>query len=365
MSTTIRLAPAFFTELEKSLVDHNAIGLSASLFRFASGVEAVRLKNGAGELVILPYQGQQIWQAVMGGRDLTMRSMFTQPAPTQDFLRTYGAFFLHCGFTAMGPAPEPTDHYPLHGELPNARYDDAFIEFGADARGEYIALGGSYRHTVAFAYDYVARPLVKLYAGSTLFTVSMQIENLKRTPMDYMYLGHINFRPVDGSRLVYSARVSPQTVRVRTSIPAHIQVGPDYRALIDRLAQHPEQHHEIRPDLRFDPEAVFSIDYVPDAQGLGHTLQILPDGSADYVRHRVAELPRVLRWMNRTADQDAIGMAEVATAEGEGYTRERAKGNVPSLAAGATWRCDVDIGTLSAAEVGKLRGGVEQIMGSV
>jgi hypothetical protein len=178
-----------------------------------------------------------------------------------------------------------------------------------------------------------------------------------------MYLAHINFRPVNGARLFYSARVSPETVRVRTSIPAHIKVGPGYQDLIARLATHPELHHEILPNQRYDPEAVFSIDYVPDDQGYGHTLQVLPDGSADYVRHRVAQLPRVLRWLNRTADQDAIAMAEVATAEGEGYTREKAKGNVPSLAGGATWCCDMDMGVLDATEVAPLQRALAQMMG--
>jgi hypothetical protein len=48
-------------------------------------------------------------------------------------------------------------------------------------------------------------------------------------------------------------------------------------------------------------------------------------------------------------------MAEVATAEGEGYTREKAKGNVPSLAGGAIWRCDMDMGVLDASETAPLQ----------
>jgi hypothetical protein len=249
------------------------------------------------------------------------------------YLQSYGAFFLHCGFTAIGPAVAPTDDYPLHGELPQARYQSAHIELGEDARGAYIALGGSYQHTAAFTCNYLAQPLVKLYANSSLFEIGLHVTNLKQTPMDYMYLGHINFRPVDYGRLVYSANVTPQTVRVRTSIPPHIPAKPGYRELLQALAEKPELHHVFTPEKRYDPEAVFSIDYLADADGYAHTLHVLPDGSGDYVRHRPAQLDKVLRWLCRTAEQDALGMAEVATAEVEGFAAEKAKGSVSLMLA--------------------------------
>jgi hypothetical protein len=347
--TLMHLLPGFFTEKERAFVDAKH-GLSASLFRFESGVEAVRLKNAVGELVMLPFQGQQIWNAVMRGRTLTMRSMFSQPQANVPYLQSYGAFFLHCGFTAIGPAIAPTDDYPLHGELPQARYQRAHIALGEDARGPFIALGGGYQHTIAFACNYLAEPCVKLYADSSLFEISMRVTNLKRSAQEYMYLGHINFRPVNGGRLVYSAHVTPQTVRVRTSIPPHIAAKPGYRELLNILAVQPELHHTFSAELQYDPEAVFSIDYLADAHGHGHTLHVLPDGSGDYVRHRVDVLDKVLRWLSRTPDQDALGMAEVATAEVEGFAAEKAKGNVKTLEAGAVWNAVMDVGALSAAE---------------
>ena len=72
----------------------------------------MRLSNGEGELIILPFQGQQIWSANFGGRDLTMRSMFDQPRATRNYLETYGGFLLHCGFTAMGVPAEGDTHPP-------------------------------------------------------------------------------------------------------------------------------------------------------------------------------------------------------------------------------------------------------------
>ena len=57
----VHLRPAAFDEVERPAVEH--AGLSASLFRYPTGVEAVRLSNGRGHLVVLPFLGQMIWQA--------------------------------------------------------------------------------------------------------------------------------------------------------------------------------------------------------------------------------------------------------------------------------------------------------------
>src|SRR4030042_1025928 len=108
-----------------------------------------------------------------------MKSMFTDPLPTRQYLETYGGFLVHCGATAMG-VPSKEDTHPLHGELPNAPYQKAHLVFGQDDNGPYLGLGGRYQHTVAFSTNYVAQPLVKLHAGSSLVQVSLTLTNLKR-----------------------------------------------------------------------------------------------------------------------------------------------------------------------------------------
>lgn len=342
--TVIRLAPSFFTEREKTLVEHGP--LTASLFRFDSGVCALRLRNELGQLILLPFQGQQIWSAEFLGRNLTMRSMFAEPRPTRQYLETYGGFLLHCGATAMG-VPSKEDTHPLHGELPNAPYQEAHLIVGADARGPYLALGGSYQHTVAFSCNYVASPLVTLHAGSSLIDVSMTITNLKRTEMELMYMAHVNFRPVDNGRLVYSALCTPEHVRVRRSIPSHVRPKPGYIEFLDRLEREPALHNVLAPDLLFDPEVVFTIDYLADGKGWAHAMQVHPDGSADYIRHRPAELAKGVRWICRTPDQDALGLVLPATAEPEGYLAEKAKGNVQVLPGGGVFRCEMEMGALT------------------
>ncbi len=343
-TTHIRLTPAMFERSEELLVEHGH--LIASTFRFESGVCALRLSNGLGDIVLLPFQGQQVWSATFGERDLAMKSMFDQPRPTRVYLDTYGAFLIHCGITAMG-VPAGGDTHPLHGELPNAPYSEAWLVTGKDEHGVYMGLRGHYQHTVAFAHNYMATPMVKLYVGETLFSTRIEVKNLKQTPMELMYMAHVNFRPVDDGRLVYSAPSDAAHVRVRTSVPSHIKPGPGFREFIDELAQNPEQHHVLKPGMAFDPEIVFYIDYNADAQGWAHAMQLHPDGSADYIRHKPAQLDHGVRWISRTPDQDCLGIVLPATAEPEGYSAEKAKGNIKTLGAGETWAAEMWTGYLA------------------
>ncbi len=354
------LQPAFFSEREKTLVEFGP--LTASTFLFPTGVAGLRLKNDQGELVLLPFQGQQIWAAAFNGRTLTMKSMFDAPNPTRDYLQNYGGFLIHCGVTAMG-VPAEGDSHPLHGELPNAPYQKAFLLTGEDDRGPYLALGGRYQHTVAFSTNYSAEPLVKLYAGSSLFDASMQITNLKNSEMELFYLAHVNYRPADNARLVYSAPCTPESVRVRRSIPSHVHPKPGYREFLDELAKDPSKHNLLRPELLFDPEVVFFLDYLADEQGWAHSMQVHPDGSADYVRHKPTELDKGVRWICRTPDQDACGFILPATAEPEGYTAEKAKGNIKILPPHGKWSFQIQLGALSCDEATQMETRIDQLVG--
>lgn len=355
----IHLQKSFFGDAEKTLAEHH--GMTASTFRYGSGVHALRVTNPRGEIVVLPFQGQQIWDAVFDGRSLTMKSMFREPAATTVYLETYGAFLVHCGAVAMG-VPTKEDSHPLHGELPNAPYQTAELILGTDARGDFIAVTGSYEYTVAFSHHYVARPVAKLYADSTLIEVSLTVENLKRTPMELMYLSHANFQPVDNGRLVYSAHSDPRHVRVRQTIPSHIRPAPGYKEFLDELAQHPERHHVLKPGMAFDPEVVFFIEYLADESGWAHSLQIHPDGSSDVISHRPKQLDHGVRWISRTPDQDCLGIILPATAEPEGYSAEKAKGNLKFVAPGATWNCEYTIGMLMAEQTKAMEGRIQQII---
>lgn len=357
--TKINLQPKFFIESEKVFAEHDA--LQAHTFRYTTGVCGLRLTNQAGEITVLPFQGQQIWHAAFMGRVLTMKSMFDEPRPTQEYLHTYGAFLVHCGATAMG-VPGTEDAHPLHGELPNAPYQKAVLIIGQDEKGPYMGLTGEYQYTVAFNHNYLAKPMVKLYAESTRLPISMTIHNLKRSEMELMYLAHVNFRPVDNGRLVYSAPCAPEHVRVRTSIPSHIRPPEGYVDFIEALKDDPAQHNVLKPGLAFDPEVVFFIRYLADEAGWAYSMQVHPDGSADFVSHRPDQLDHGIRWVCRTADQDALGIVLPATAEPEGYLAEKAKGNIKVIPAGGEFYCEIEVGTLAPDEAKQLEEKIDQIL---
>ncbi len=357
--TTIHLQRNFFSEVEKTLAEHEEI--TASTFLYSTGVHALRLKNQHGELILLPFQGQQIWHTQFFNRPLTMRSMFTQPYPTTNYLRTYGGFLLHCGATAMG-VPTSKDTHPLHGELPNAPYQTAQLIIGQDKQGAYMALTGSYQHTVAFSYNYIATPVIKLYAQATTMSISMIIDNLKQSAMDLMYLAHVNFRPIDHGQLIYSAPCTPEQVRVRSSIPAHISPPDGYRDFLTQLEANPAQHNILKPDMAFDPEVVFYINYKTDEAGWAYSMQQHPDGSADLISHRPNQLNHGVRWISRTADQDALGLLLPATAQPEGYTAEKAKGNLKTIPAGGQFHCQMEVGALSPDKAKAMSSKISQIL---
>lgn len=354
----IPLRPEHFTAAPAVVARHG--GMTAKAFRYGSGVAGLTLSNEAGHIDLLPFHGQQIWDARFHGRRLTMGSMFDEPVATQDYLSNYGAFFIHCGVTAMGN-PGPDDRHPLHGELPNAIYPEANLVTGTDADGPFMALTGSYRHRVAFTHNYVAEPVVRLGAKSGRLRVSLTVRNLKHGPMELMYLGHINFRPVDGATLVDTVPDDPSHMRLRVTLPSGYTASTGHRALLDAILADPARHRQIRPGEVINPELVFSLDCQTDDAGWAHSMQLLPDGSSDFVSHRPSELKRGVRWITRSGDQDAVGFMLPATADPDGYTAEKAKGHVQVLKPQEEFHCDMEFGALTPDEAKKLRQSIETI----
>ncbi len=357
-NTIINLNAVEFTRAETLLAQHGA--LKIFIYRYASGVAALRISNTVGEIIMLPFHGQQIWDAKFYGRRLTMRSMFDEPVNSGDYLSNYGGFLLHCGVTAMGN-PGPGDTHPLHGELPNAIYQYAELTFGEDESGAYVEVSGSYRHTVAFTHNYVAEPRIRMNENNGRIAMHLEVKNLKATPMDVMYLAHVNFKPVDGAKLSDTASDDPSNVNVRDKFPAFFKTTPQYLAFIKSLQKNPKLHREMTKGKSFDPELVMGLTFKSDKQGWAHSMQALPDGTADFISHKPIELPRGVRWITRTPNQDAIGIYLPATAEADGYTAEKAKGNVLSIEAGQSFKCSLEFGALDAKDTATMKNMVAKV----
>jgi hypothetical protein len=177
-----------------------------------------------------------------------------------------------------------------------------------------------------------------------------------------MYLAHVNFRPVNGSQLHYSAHSDVKHIRVRTAVPSHVTLSQELQAFIQRLASEPALHDRVSAEQPYDPEVVLYLEYESDQLGWAHSLQALPGGHSDYIRHKPAQLPKAVRWLSRTGDQDALGLCLPATAEPEGFAAEKLKGNLVTLAPGATWSASYEAGALNAEETTRVIASIASIL---
>jgi hypothetical protein len=357
----IHLDSAMFSFKRTRIIEFGTF--SVDCFRYASGVEAVEVRNELGGCTVLPYHGQQIWRCDFLGRELTMKSMFEEPTGSREYLENYGGFLLHCGATAMG-VPSSEDIHPLHGDLPNAPYQSAQLLVGERQGCAYVSVCGTYEHRIAFNYHYTAQPVITLQEGSSLIDVEMHITNLRGETMPLMYMIHVNHRPEDDAELCYTAPKNPDAVRIHNSVPEHIksQRIEELKVFMNDLESDPTLHHVLKPDLPLDPEVVFSIDYLADSDGWAHTLLKFVDGHASYVAHRPEELAIGIRWLSRKVDEEAAGIVLPATAEHNGYTAESAKGNVQYLDAGGRRVFHLRTGLLAPNEVESMCKRVEQVI---
>ncbi|SDT53360.1 aldose 1-epimerase family protein [Pseudomonas prosekii] len=346
MSTRINLYPALFGEAPKTLLESADFTVSASLL--PSGVLALEMRNSRGHLLVLPYQGQMIWDAVFDGCDLTMSNLFSQPKPSPTVIGTYGCFMFHSGLLRNG-CPTPEDDHPLHGEMPCAAMDRAWLEVGEDSAGAYLRLGGEYEYAQGFGDRYLASPSVTLRADSGLFDIAMNVTNRAGKPMDLMYMAHMNYAYVEGARFVEP--LGFDRVRLRSSVPAHVKPTPAWSRYMEQLAAEPQQFRCLDQPELYDPEIVFFFDGVrADAHGDAHFLLSHPDGAAFYTRYRPEQFEHAARWILHNADQQVAAFILPATCEPEGYRAESAKGNVRSLAAGQTAAFKVTTGYLNKDE---------------
>lgn len=323
-------------------------GLSARVFRYSTGIEALTITTPMGEATFLPFKGQQVWDARFLGRRLTMRSMFDEPQPTNDYLATYGAFLIHCGVTGMG-GPGQGDTHPLHGELPNARFQSARLIAGRDDQGTYLALAGSYHEARAFSHNYRFHAEVTLRPEASYLDVAVSVRNLRPAPLDVMYLAHINFLPVDGGRLIDTVADDRSGILLRQDSPPGLHISDEHRSLLAALAADPSRHRQLAAGVRIDPEVVLILTCQPDGDGWAHGLQLHPGGCADFVSYRPAELPVGVRWISRLGDQDALGLILPSTSGVDGYSAERARGRVVTLAGSDEYSCRYRCGALDAA----------------
>jgi hypothetical protein len=337
------LDPALFTAAERVVLE--AGELQAAAFRYPTGVAALRLGNARGHVVVLPYQGQIVWDAVFDGVRLTMGSLFEAPRPAAEIIDTYGCFAFHSGLLRNG-CPGPEDTHLLHGEMACAAMDSAALTIGEDQAGVFLRLESERLFVRGFGNRYRARPSVTLRPGATLFDIAMQVENTGGLAMDLMYMCHVNFDFVPGGELLQPAPFDAASVSVRTAIPAHVPATPALRARIEALARDPSATRLLATE-GYDPEQVFYLHGLrSDAAGETHLMLRRPQGDGFAMSYSPDRFPHSVRWLLHNGDHQVAAFALPSTCQPEGYTAERRKGHVQSIAPGGSAAFSVRAGYL-------------------
>ncbi|TLP43918.1 DUF4432 family protein [Cohaesibacter sp. CAU 1516] len=325
-------------------------GMTASTFKYDSGIEALRLSNERGHLVVLPYYGQMIWDAEFDGIDLTMKNMFSMPRPASDIAGTYGCFAFHSGLLRNG-CPSPNDSHALHGEMPVAAMDKAGLECGEDGEGAYLAVTGAVEYVMGFGDHYLAMPRIVLRPDSTLFDMAMSVKNLGGAPMDLMYMCHVNFAYCEGAKIIQPAPFTPDRTQVRTAVPGHVQTTPDYLAFIDALASDPSGLEVLDEPQRYNPEQVLYLREVgADAHGNTACMMRRREGDAFHIAYSKEDFPQTVRWILVNDDQQVAAFALPSTCEPEGYLAEKKKGNVRELPSGEQADFTVRLGYMTKTQ---------------
>lgn len=354
----IYLKKEFFSEKEMLLVEN--ADMKAYAFKYSTGVCAVRVENNRGYFIILPFQGQQIWRCSFDGNDLTMKTKFSEPVPTTEYLQTYGGFLLHCGINAFG-VPQADDNHKQHGEIPNAEYKTAYIECGED----YIGVGGSFDFDVSFTKNFTFSPMCRLYNNDTVLKITVELENRRHYPMDYMYLCHINFRPFENAKLIYTAKYDSEHIKVYKSVSDSLpkEQAEKLLAYMNEIEKNPEIHHNVGGENQiYDPEICLGVKYFGDEEGRAYTLQYTEDGAC-YVSHPVDVLPEAIRWISKTLDEESMGMVLPATAEHLGYQNAKRKGQLKYLKPMEKLTFKIEAGYLDSARANQVKEKIEKLNG--
>lgn len=329
MAATIPLHPELAGEAPREIL--RAGELSATVFRFHTGIPALRLANARGEVVVLPWMGGMVWSAAFDGIPLGMRSGFDAPRPATSIAETYGCFAFHSGLLRNG-VPAAEDDHAAHGEFPCAPLDRAWLELGEDAEGPFLRAVSLREYVMGFGAHYDARPSLTLRPGATLFDIGLEVENLSGKPMELMYMCHINFDFVPGGRILQPAPFTPERTAVRRAVPAHVRPNPDYLALIEDLAADPARMEVLSEPERYDPEQVFYIHGLgKDARGDTQLMLARPEGDGFGISYSPEAFPHTVRWVLHDPDQKVAAFALPSTCQPEGYAAEKQKGHVREL----------------------------------
>ena len=360
--TKMNFKPSFFSDRPIELLSDGEF--SAVAFRYETGVCGLKIGNKNCNMVVLPYMGQQIWFAEFHGKNLTQKSIFDQPQNTTKFGDNYGGLLIHCGLTNINCADEGED-YPLHGELPFAYYPDTYVGIGRDEKGKYLVVGGTYVYRNSQEYHYSYSPQLRLYENSTVAEMHIDIHNHRKSPLDYMFMCHMNWLAVEGSHIVYSAIKDKEHIKPDPPIlEGDSERAIKMREYAKRIFDDPMIADVLDSESQCnDPEMCINIKYESDEEGWAHAMQVMPEGDSCYVRFKTEKLPYALRWLCRTGDEDGIGIALPTTGTNRSTKYQKENHLYNTIKPGEHEELRFDFGYLDIEETKLVKQHIEEILG--
>jgi hypothetical protein len=328
MSAVIYLQRNQFGEQPVCLVESDE--LSVTLFKYRSGIEAVTVRNSRGHITVLPYYGQMVWDAEFDGQSLKMFNPFTEPKRGVSVVDTYGCFAFHSGLLSNG-CPALEDVHPLHGEMPCAQMDTAFLLLD----GHSVTVGGEYEYVKGFGDHYLASPSVRLAAGESLIAITMRVTNLASVPMPLQYMCHMNYAYLPDA--TFSQNIPAEAFALRSSIPGHVHPTARWLDYTATLAKDPTTFAKLDQPEFYDPEIVFFADNL--AQYTAHPEFFLqaPHGGPRFVtRFDSEQFNYATRWILHNGDQKVAAFILPGTCRPEGHLAARQAGTLIELAAGGS-----------------------------
>jgi hypothetical protein len=325
MTGTIELQREFFKESSKVIFRNDEF--TVSLFRYPSGIEAIDLTNSRGRMVVLPYMGQIIWDLEFDGVDLKMKNMFSQPKKADGIIDTYGCFAFHSGLIRNG-CPGPDDDHELHGEMPCAEMDRAWLEI----TDEGIKVCGETEYVKGFGHHYLACPSVEMFNGEVFIKMSMNVKNLSGTEMPLQYMCHTNYAYLENA--VMKQNIPDNAFTLRESVPDHVKPTEKWLDYNKKLLRGEETLTVLNQPDMYDPEIVFFADELDRYQEEAEFEMVSPDGVTFFTRFSTAELNYATRWLLHNSDQQVGAFVLPATCRPEGFLAAEKSGTLIKLGAG-------------------------------
>jgi hypothetical protein len=319
----IELQREFFKENSKIIFLNNEF--KVSLFRYPSGIEAIEVVNSRGKMVVLPYQGQIIWDLEFDDVNLKMKNMFSQPKHAKEIVDTYGCFAFHSGLLSNG-CPAPEDNHLLHGEMACADMDQAWLEVSDNS----LAICGTSEYVKGFGHHYVARPTVTMFAGESYIEMGMNVKNLSSAEMPLQYMCHTNY--TYSHEALMKQNLPDGAFVLRESIPDHVKPTEKWLKFNQEIKNEALKALD-RPDM-YDPEIVFFADKLEQYTKEAEFEMVSPEGVTYFTKFSTDEFNYATRWLLYNEDQQVAAFVLPGTCRPEGFLAAKNAGSLITLSAG-------------------------------